>query len=673
MIRWGYRLWPGLQFPHHEKAVLTADKVARVRGSRRRRLRSHRRLAVGVGVVILVSIGGGSALGLAALKNRTDQLQAALTAYLQAGQRELEAGKTALTEANSKHDTSLVTQATAHFAAAKTQFLSAGQLADNSRLLRYMEQIPAVGSAVHSRHAAVAGIAGMGVALSETGQELADLDGQLLKPSADGPAGRTLLTVLDQTHTSLVKVRSGLARAQVAAAQVDVQVVPSGQQAAFVKARNTIASALAGLDEFERLVPVLTDVLGGNGVRTILIEQVNPAELRAGGGFIGTYSLLRTDHGAMTVIKSGDSYDLALPRPLPGQPGFIPMPMPFRDTLPANSYSFVDTNFYPDFPSNAKAALSFVEPRLRMNIDAVIAIDYYTVAKMLELTGPLTVPGYGVSVDSNNFIPRAIQIDLKDSATNKAILSAIAGPLMARVSALPSDRWPALIAALNGLAAERHLQAYFKNDLVETEIERVGWAGRVNPSGSADYLMEVESNYGGDKANYFLNRHFTVVLTRNGSTLHHKVVVDLVNSSPAGVFVRTFYEVNVRLYVGAIASNLSSNLRPVRYANPAPPTGTSLFDGWLTNIQCCGDKGQAVFEFDTPWSTSPSGPYEIYWQKQPGTVNDKIDVTWNAGNGQTFKVVGDLGQDRVIGLSSKGAALRVGQAGQATLPNLSLG
>ena len=623
----------------------------------------------------MAGIGGGSALGYTTLKNRTNQLQAALTTYLQAGQRELESGKTSLTQANSQHDASLVTQASAHFAAAKTQFLAAGQLADNSRLLHDLEQVPSVGSLVHSRHAAVDGIAGMGAALSDSGQELASLDAQLLKPSADGPAGHTLLTVLDQTHASLVKVRSDLTRAQTAAAQVDVSVVPSGQQATFVKARDTIASALAGLDEFDRLVPVLTDVLGGNGVRNILIEQVNPAELRAGGGFIGTYSLLRTDHGTMTVVKSGDAYDLALPRPLPGQPGFIPEPSPFRDVLPANSWSFVDTNMYPDFASSAKAALSFVQPRLGINIDAVISMDYYTVAKMLELTGPLAVPGYGLTVDANNFIPLAIQIDLNSAATHKEILSAIAGPLMARVSALPSDRWPALIAALNGLAAEHHFQAYFTNDLVETEIERVGWSGSVNPNGVSDYLMEVESNYGGDKANYFVSRHYTVVLTRAGSILHHTVTVDLVNAEPAGSFVRTFYEVNLRLYVGATASNMSDTLKPVKYADPAAPAGTKLFDGWLApiEIQCCGGKGQAVFAYDTQWSPSPRGLYEIYWQKQPGTITDKVDLTWNAGNGQTFNVAGDLGQDRVITLSSTGVTFSVGQAGQATLPSLSLG
>ena len=44
---------------------------------------------------------------------------------------------------------------------------------------------------------------------------------------------------------------------------------------------------------------MLTEVLGGNGARNYLIEQVNPAELRPGGGFIGTFSVLRADHGAL--------------------------------------------------------------------------------------------------------------------------------------------------------------------------------------------------------------------------------------------------------------------------------------------------------------------------------------------------------------------------------------
>src|SRR5205807_2303425 len=186
------------------------------------------------------------------------------------------------------------------------------------------------------------------------------------------------------------KVRTDLESAQKAAAQVDVRVVPAGQQATFLKARKGIDTALLGFVEFERLVPVLAELLGGNGLRTYLIEQVNPAELRAGGGFIGTFSVLQADHGSLKVVRSGDAYDLAEPRPQPGQRGFIPQPTPYREVIPEVSWSFVDSNIFPDFASNAKAAEDFVQPRFG-HIDGVIAMDYYVVAKVLELTGALAV------------------------------------------------------------------------------------------------------------------------------------------------------------------------------------------------------------------------------------------------------------------------------------------
>ena len=652
---------------------MAAGKLPRLRSpSRRRRRRSHTLLAIVVLVAIVLG-GGASALGYVNLKGRADQLQANLTVDLQAGQRELEAGKASLAQANTKHDASLVAQAVAHFVTAKGQFLAAGQLADNSRLLRDLELLPSIGSLAHSRHTAVDGIAEMGAAISDVGLDLSDLETQLIKPPASGQAARTVLTLLDQTKPGLATARVDFERAQAAATRVDVSVLPAGQQTTFVKARDTIATALTGLDEFDRLVPVLREVLGGNGARIYLIEQVNPAELRAGGGFIGTYSLVRADQGTLKLIKSGNAYDLADPRPLPGQPGFIPQPSPYRDVIPDVSWSFVDSNIYPDFPSNAKAAISFVQPRLGTSVDGVISMDYYTVAKMLELTGPLSVPGYGVTVDANNFIPQMIKADIAGGTPYKAVLSATAGPLMERVSALSSDRWPALIGALNALAADRHLQVYLNNDVAETEMVRVGWSGGVNPAGAQDYMMEVESNYNGNKVNYFLSRHYTVALTRSGGALHHKVTVDLVNATTCGSYVRTSYKADFRLYIGDNASSVSDNVVPAGTANPAPPSGTRLLDGWLSDVGCGGARGTAVFAYDTPGPAQAADPYQIYWQKQPGTVNDKIDVTWSDGSGHTYTVSGDLSQDRLMTLTPSGVTLTTGQPAQASLPSLSLG
>lgn len=649
-----------------------AGRLSRVASVKRhRRWRSRKLLATLIVVAVVGGLGGAADLAYISLKGQAAQLQTELTAYIQAGQFELEAGQASLKQANAQHDVKLVAEATAHFVAAKAKFVAAGQLADSSRLLQDLEKIPVVADLVRPRQAAVNGIAKMGAAISDAGQELAALDGQLLKPAATGEAGSTLLSVLSQAQTSLTKVRDDFARAQAAAASVDVQVLPAGQQATLLKARDTISSALAGLDEFDRLVPVLTEVLGGRGTRNYLVEQVNPTELRAGGGFIGSYSLLRVNHGTLTLVSSGDSYVLANPRPLPGQTGFIPLPDAYREVIPQVSWSFVDSNVYPDFPSNAKAAERFVQPRLHIKLDGVIAIDYYAVAKMLELTGPLAVPGYSLTVNSTTFVEFLVQHDFAQDAIHKAILSAIAGPLMKRISALPAERWPALIAALNDAATGRHLQSYFNNASVQAEMDRFGWSGIVNPTQLPNYMMEVESNYGGSKANYFVVRHYTVVLTRRGSLLHHQVTVDLVNNIPYRSNTIVHYKDYLRLYVGRIASSTSNNLRPPKFPEVGTPTSMRLTDGWLPDINCCGASGQAIFEYDTPWPSQ--GVERIYWQKQPGTVNDKVDVVWNNGNGHTYRVSGDLGQDRIITLTPTTVTLTAGQPAQATLPSLSLG
>ena len=160
-------------------------------------MRSHKLLAAGIAVVILAGLAGGSYVAYGQVKSRADRLQALLTSDLQAGQQELEAGKTALTQANSKHDPSLVAQAVVHFDAAKGHFLAASQAADGSRLLHDLELVPAAGDLARSRHTAVDGISAMGVALSDAGKDVSDLDAQLLKPPGTGQASRNLLTVLN--------------------------------------------------------------------------------------------------------------------------------------------------------------------------------------------------------------------------------------------------------------------------------------------------------------------------------------------------------------------------------------------------------------------------------------------------------------------------------------------
>jgi len=656
-----------------EEAPKTDGKLRRVPVPRRRRSRNARVALITV-IGIALGVVGASGIGLLAVKSQADGIQSQLTADLKSGQTYLESAKTSLKLANNNHDPKQIDAATNDFVAAKAKFAAAVHLADGSTFLHGLEVMPAVGGLVRSRHDAVDGLGAMGIALSEAGLEVAKLDAQLIKPAPGGQPGQLLLGVLKQAGPSLVTIRAELQQAQVAAQSVDVSVVPAAQRATFVKARDSITTALGDLDELRRLMPILIEILGGNGPRTYLIEQVNPAELRGGGGFLGSFSLMSADNGSMTLVRSGNSYELASGRTTPGRPGYVTPPGPLLDWLPRVGWSFVDSNFFPDFPANARAAIQFVQPQLKSPIDAVISMDYYTVAGMLKVTGPLDVPGYpGVTLTADNFVPLLIKYDLEQGYTHKAILSAIAGPLLHRLLTIPTGQYPALISTLTDIIAHRHLQVYFTNPDVRAEMDRFGWSGVLNPTHATDYMMEVECNLGGTKANYYVKRTYTVRLSHVGNMLHHVVTVDIYDNMPVTPGTGNTYHGYFRLFVSPDSSGRSDNLVPVKNAAPPPPDGLRVLDGWLPTVRGAGGHGEAVFQYDTPWQTDNQGVDHIYWQKQPGTLNDAIHVIWQSSFRAVYTAGGDLSQDRVIDLAPNGVSISTGEPAQAQLPSLSLG
>gem|GEM_PF-2197420 len=629
-------------------------------------------------VSILAGMAGGSTLAYRAVKSQANLLEAQLVGHLELGQKEMEAGKTSLRLANANLDGKQIDKAKAHFTTAKVEFSTASQIADNSDLLRRLENLPVVGPMARSQHAALDGVSQMGVQLALAGQDLADLDGQIIKPPASGQAGRTLLTVINDVQGKLGAVTTELNSALKAANQVDVSVLPAAQRSTFLQARGSIVQVIGAIAQFQNLVPTLTEALGGNGVRTYLVEQLNPAELRPGGGFIGTYSVLRADHGALSLVASGDASDLSTPRPALGQRGYVAPPGAIRELTGNYSWIFTDSNFFPDFASNAQAGESFAEPHLGIHIDGVIAIDYNSVARMLQLTGPIAVPGYGITLTSDNFVSLIIQYDLaaytdtRANAIHKAILAAVAGPLLQKIATLQPGYWATLLHAFNDLAASRDLQTYFNNASVEKTVDQYGWSGNEKVIPARDYIMEVESNLGATKANYFITRQYTVELTRNGGTLHHQVTVDITDNMPYSYRPNEYYHAYIRLYVSDKATAAGDNLVATRYSNPAPPAGTRVLDGWM-QIHGYGHDRMVVFQWDTPWQATGRGEEQLYWQKQPGTSSDKVTIIWHDGNGHTYTVNGDLAQDRVITLGPTSVTIVVGQVGSAQLPSLSLG
>lgn len=653
---------------------LPREASRRARGRRRASRHSPHGLLRGLGIflIVLIALLAVGDYGYREYR-RLETLVSASSQDFRTGQQQLEAGKSSLRLATSSHDATKIQTAKASFTAAAMSFRRARNRIDRDPSVARASTLPEVSIYVAPRLRAVDGLADMGVAVSQAALDGADIDALLMSPGAGSTAGARLLSTLKLAAPQAGKVKQDLVAAQAAAEKVDPSLLPKSESAAFVSARSTITTGLASIDEFNRLIPVMLEVMGANGPRTYLIQQLNPAELRPGGGFFGTYSLMSANDGDLTVSGGGSSIDQTRARPTVGQRGYVQPPGPLRELITNDSWTFPDSNFFPDFASNAQQAQTFLAGWTGAKTDGVIAIDIYAISALLALTGPVHVASENATFDSSNFIPTLIKRDVAGDATHKVLVAEVAGPLLARISTIPTSQWPGLITTLNTLAAQRHLQAFFNNAAAETEMGNIGWSGGIQSTNAQDYVYPVEANLGGTKANYFLVRKYTLALTANGTELHHQLTIAYEDDS--SLPNTNYYSCYLRLLVSPDSSRIAAQgLRADKYGPPEVPAGLKMVDGWFSLSVGSGGKGtaQVVLSWDGPVKPDAAGDQQIYWQKQPGLGQDALTVTFTIA-GKTGTATSDMAQDRKIILTSSGAvSIVAGQAGSAHLPGLSL-
>src|SRR5438270_542866 len=315
-------------------------------------------------------------------------------------------------------------------------------------------------------------------------------------------------------------------------AQLVVADIPATQQATVANAKAEIQKGLDGLGEFQALAPVLLDVLGETSPKTYLIEQVDPAELRGGGGFIGSYALLSMNKGEIKLELGANVANIDIPYPLPGGKNYLPQPSPLDEfTGGGRGWVFGDANFFPDFATGAQAGEDLFFRETGKKVDGVISIDPWAVAALLTITGPAAVPGWNTTVRADTF-PQDVFVREEQTANGNAqqqnrkdFFPDVANLMLAKLSTLPADQWTKLIGALNTTVTQRHLQVYFNPARSETEMDRMGWSGKILKPAGQESMLEVESNFGGDKANHFLNRTFNLQLTAANGSLHHRLEI----------------------------------------------------------------------------------------------------------------------------------------------------
>ncbi|MEI8097169.1 MAG: DUF4012 domain-containing protein, partial [Candidatus Moraniibacteriota bacterium] len=301
---------------------------------------------------------------------------------------------------------------------------------------------------------------------------------------------------LSRVRTPLQGTLKELEAGNAALEKINIKDIPADKQEKFLLARKSLPTLIGIIKSFNQNETLFTELLGGNGPRKYLFLLQNNQEMRATGGFIGTYALMDVNNGAVRRFFVDGIFNPD------GQlkENIVP-PKPIQKVSAA--WSLHDSNWFPDFPSSAEKAIFFYEKTGGPTVDGVITLTPTVMQKLLVQTGPISLPQYGLTVDADNFIPVVQeQVETKyDKEENqpKKILADLTSLLIEKVFA--SQDKETLYRIMNALVEglnEKQMLLYMRHPETESLIDAAGWSGKILPS-SKDYLSVIHSNINGYK------------------------------------------------------------------------------------------------------------------------------------------------------------------------------
>ena len=384
--------------------------------------------------------------------------------------------------------------------------------------------------------------------LADIGTDLADA-GESLTEAVDPDAlevvdGRLPLEEVTQDHAE-ARARGGSPRPRRAPASTTCATTRTWS-AQVRDAVDKVYGQLARADReaqhaaaAARLAPA---IFGADGDRTYLLVVQNNAESRATGGFIGSYALITAHDGKLDV---GDIIRTKTWNDTIAQQAQVTYRAPADYTRRYAQYrpqtTLQNVNLSPDFPSVAEVLMTWRRKPACPGSTASSRSTRPGSPRLLQLTGPVTVPDWPTPIDSGN----VVNVTLRDAYAQFAatpdradFLGDVAKAAVDEATAGTLGKPAQIAKVLGGAAHAGHLILGFTRPNEEALADQLGVSGRLDPVRS-DAIAVTSSNFAGNKIDYYLNRAVDYrvelrpnqSLTRADASANLSVVLD--NTAPA--------------------------------------------------------------------------------------------------------------------------------------------
>ncbi|MBP9781829.1 DUF4012 domain-containing protein, partial [Candidatus Woesebacteria bacterium] len=194
----------------------------------------------------------------------------------------------------------------------------------------------------------------------------------------------------------------------------------------------------------------------------------------------------------------------------------LPIPEALGRYLTTEKYwNLRDMNISPDFKVSMEQFLPNYMKVGDKNIDGIITVDTEVLKQLLEVLGPVQVPGYGTfsaEIDKRCDCPQVVYAlsEIITRPTNyiredrKGVLGPFMRAVLSKAYDAPSDKNGPLFQAMISAIQGRHIQVYYIDESLQKAAEAINVAGRMTPpTKGEDFFAVVNANLGGAKSNLF--------------------------------------------------------------------------------------------------------------------------------------------------------------------------
>lgn len=367
-------------------------------------------------------------------------------------------------------------------------------------------------------------------------------------------------------------------------------------------------------------------IAGFNEKKTYLVLFQNSHELRATGGYIGSFAVVSLKDGKVKNFNFHDTSNFDYQNNNKG--GLEKTPAPFQKYLDITWWGLRDSNWNPHFPKTAERVIKFYQDLGgKKDIDGVVALTPKVLKRTLKITGPIKLEGEK-EFRAENVVDR-IQYRVEKGfleeegarKRRKEIMKELAQKIIEKTKSWNPLSYPKLLNSAKDAARKKEFQVYFKDKDLQQFFSRQSWTGELK-SASKDYLMLVDTNLGALKTDRVIDRKlsYELDLTDPGGRARGRLEITYNHKGKTRDWRTSDYKDYLRVYLPQGTKLVGS-----KGLSSAPKlkthTDKTSLEGWLQVP--LGQKKTVVFEYLLPKRIDHQD-YLLTIQKQAGV--DEIPV-----------------------------------------------